>query len=108
MLKISVVEEPRRRRLIVEGKLIAPWADELTSEYTKVKENLDGRKLVVDLRGVSAVNQDGESVLLQLMREKVEFDCGVFMKEVLRELARQSDGNRQHPGDHSPHWGSGR
>jgi len=33
MLKISLIDSPRQRRLIVEGRLIAPWAAELRSGY---------------------------------------------------------------------------
>ena len=49
MLKISVVESPRRCRLVLEGSLVEPWVGELLREYTKAKEHLDGRELVVDL-----------------------------------------------------------
>ena len=91
MLKISVVEGPRRRRLILEGKLIAPWAAELANACEAARADLHGRQLVVDLRSLTAISTDGESVLLQLMSEKIKFQSGVFMKEVLRQLARKLD-----------------
>jgi hypothetical protein len=97
MLKITVVEEPRQRRVIVEGKLIAPWAAELTSTYQTARTNLQGRELIVDLRSLTAISPEGEDVLLQLMREKVKFLCGVYMKEVLRQLARKTRGSLQDP-----------
>jgi hypothetical protein len=56
MLKISVVESPRRCRLVVEGILVEPWAAELLSEYTKAKEHLDGRELVIDVTNLSAIS----------------------------------------------------
>ena len=90
MLKITVVEEQRRRRLIVEGKLIAPWAAELTSACQTARTDLHDRELIVDLRGLTAISPEGEAVLLQLMREKVQFRCGVYMKEVVRQLARKT------------------
>jgi anti-anti-sigma regulatory factor len=86
MLKITVVEDSRQRRVIVEGKLIAPWAAELTSTYQTARTNLQDRELIVDLRSLTAISPEGEDVLLQLMREKVKFLCGVYMKEVLRQL----------------------
>ena len=89
MLKISVVESPRRRRLIVEGKLLAPWAAELATACEMARADLHGRELIVDLRSLTAISPEGESVLLQLMSEKVKFQCGVFMKEVLKRLARK-------------------
>jgi len=86
MLKITVVEDPRRRQMIVEGRLIAPWAAELTTAYQTARTDLQDRELIVDLRSLTAIGPEGEAVLLRLMREKVKFVCGVYMKEVLRQL----------------------
>ena len=94
MLKITVVEEQRRRRVIVEGKLIAPWAAELTSAYQTARTDLQDRELILDLRGLTAIGPEGEAVLLQLMRERAKFLCGVYMKEVVRQLARKTSGDR--------------
>jgi anti-anti-sigma regulatory factor len=94
MLKITVVEEQRRRRVIVEGKLIAPWAAELTNAYQTARTDLQDRELIVDLRSLTAISPEGESVLLQLMREKAKFLCGVYMKEVVRQLAHGDRGDR--------------
>jgi hypothetical protein len=92
MLKITVVEHPRQRRLIVEGRLTAPWAAELTSACQAAGADLQNRKLIVDLRNVTAISPEGEDVLLQLMRENVELVCGVYIKEVLRQLVRKTCG----------------
>ena len=86
MLKITVVEDQRWCRVIVEGKLIAPWAAELSTTYQTARTDLQDRELIVDLRSLTAIGPEGEDVLLQLMREKVKFLCGVYMKEVLRQL----------------------
>ena len=87
MLKISVVEGPRRCRLILEGMLIEPWIAEVISEYTKAKGHLDGRELVIDITNLSAVSPAGESSLLLLLDDNAKFQSGVFMKEVLKQLA---------------------
>jgi hypothetical protein len=90
MLKISVVEDTRRRRLILEGRLVAPWTTELITACEAARAAVPDGELVVDLRGVTAISPEGEGVLLQLMNEKVKFQCGVYMKEVLRQLARKN------------------
>jgi hypothetical protein len=90
MLKITVVEDQRRRRVIVEGKLIAPWAAELMSACQTARTGLQDRELIVDLRSLTAIGPEGEDVLLQLMHEKVKFICGVYMKEVLKQLPRKT------------------
>jgi len=93
-LKISLVDGQRQRRLIVEGTLVAPWASELTISCEQAKEGLEGRELVVDLRGLTRIGPEGERVLLQLMRNKTRLRCGVFVRELLRQLVRttQLDG----------------
>lgn len=87
MLKISVVEGPRRCRLILEGMLIEPWVAEVISEYTKAKGHLEGRELVIDITNLSAVSPAGESALLLLLDDNAKFHSGVYMKEVLKQLA---------------------
>jgi hypothetical protein len=51
---------------------------------------------MVDLRGLTAITDDGENVLLELMREGASFrSCGVFTKHVLKRLARKIRRNIQ-------------
>ena len=96
MLKISIIEDSCRRRLIAEGKLIVPWAAELRTACKAARADLHGRQLILDLRSLTATSPEGESVLLELMNEKIEFQCGVFMKEVLRQLARKRQKSSEH------------
>ncbi len=91
MLKISIIEIHNQRRLVLEGKLIEPWLAELISVCEKAREDLDGRKLVVELKNLTAINQHGENALIALMNEGVKFrGCGVFTKQVLSLLARRA------------------
>ncbi len=101
-LKISLVESPRRRRLIVDGKLIAPWVTEFAAACQKAMADLNGRELIIDLRNVTGISPEGASVLLELMRKKVNFQCGLFMKEVLRQLARTSQTCQHQTTDSGP------
>lgn len=91
MLKISITENPGQRRLVLEGKLIAPWDAELRAQHLKAEEKLDGRELIIDVRHLSAISQEGENVLLELMNSGVKFRCcGVFTRQVLKELTRKT------------------
>jgi anti-anti-sigma regulatory factor len=89
-LKISLVEGPRRCRLIVEGKLVGLWVAEFKTQCEKAIADLHGRELIVDLRNVTATSPEGESALVQLMRKNVKFRGGVFMKELLKQLYLKS------------------
>jgi len=91
MLKISLVDNARQRRVIVEGKLIAPWAAELRSVYEKARADLRGRELVVEMKHISTISQEGENVILELINGGIRFRChGVFTKHVVKELTRRA------------------
>ena len=87
MLKISVAKGRRQCRLVVEGILVEPWVTELLSEYTKAKEHLEGRELVIDITNLTAISPAGEDALLALIDDHARFHCGVFTREVLKQLA---------------------
>jgi hypothetical protein len=92
MLKISLIDSARRRRLIVEGKLIAPWAAELRSAYEEARVNLHARKLVIEMKHITSISQEGENVIVELINEGNKFRCrGVFTKHVLKELTRRAN-----------------
>jgi hypothetical protein len=95
MLKISILDTASYRRLVIEGKLIAPWASELTSAWRQAKAVLNGRDLVVDVKGLTAITEDGENILLEMMKEGARFRSGVFTKQVLKRLARTIRRNAQ-------------
>ena len=63
MLKISILDTPKYRRLVIEGKLIAPWAAELENEWRKATADLNRRELVVDVKGLPHGNDAGNSDL---------------------------------------------
>ena len=96
MLKISILDTQSRRRLVVEGKLVAPWAAELTSVWRKAMADPDGRDVVIYVKCLTAITEDGENVLLELMKEGARFhSSGVFTKQVLKRLTRKIRGNVQ-------------
>jgi len=90
MFKISIVETHGQRRLILEGKLISPWTAEVETAWKMAGQQLQGRKLVIDLANVTLISADGENILLKLMSDGAKFSCGdVLTKHVLRKLARR-------------------
>jgi anti-anti-sigma regulatory factor len=97
MLKISVVEGSNQRRLVLEGRLAAPWTEELKTAYQKAAAELDGRELVIDLINLTTISQQGENLLLELMEQGVRLrGCGVFTKEILKHVARRLHANGGH------------
>lgn len=91
MFKISITETPGKRTLLVEGKLIPPWNAELERVWRESNQDLNGRKLAIDLSDVTTINPEGEDTLFDLMKDGAKFTCGgVLTKYVLKRLARRS------------------
>jgi hypothetical protein len=91
MLKISLVEGRTRCFLVLEGKLAGPWAAELRTACEKARADFHDRELVVEMKHVTTISQEGENVILYLLNEGVKFRCGdVFTKHVLKQLARRA------------------
>jgi len=90
VLKISLVEGRKQRRLVVEGRLVAPWSDELKGACERAGTGLDGRELVIDLKNLTTISQEGENLLLELMQQGLKFKgCGVYTNEILKQVARR-------------------
>jgi hypothetical protein len=100
MLKISVVDSRTQRRLVLEGRLIAPWVAELRAAWKRANAEPDGRELVIDIGNVMVISQEAENTLLQMMNEGARFRCcsGVLTKHVVQQLMRRSKKNPVQPG----------
>ena len=87
VLKISCIDNARQRRLVVEGKLIAPWAAELKSACEEARADLRDRELVIEMKQITMISEEGENVILGLIKSGIRFRCsGVFTKHVVKEL----------------------
>jgi len=91
-MKISLVDGPTQRRLVVEGKLITPWATELRSACEDARVDLCDRELVVEMKHVTTISQEAENVIVELINAGVKFRCrGVFTRHVLKQLTRRAN-----------------
>jgi len=89
MLKISLLDSPRQRRVIVEGKLIAPLAAELRNVCRQARVDLRGRELIVEMKHVTNISREARDVILELINAGIRFRSeGLFTKHVLKELSR--------------------
>jgi hypothetical protein len=94
MLKISFIDSPRRRRVIVEGKLIAPWAAELRNACQEASADLRGRELIVEMKHILAISQEGENVIVGLINSGIKVrGNGVFTQHVMKELTHRARRN---------------
>ena len=98
MLRISIIDSRTERRLVLEGKLIAPWVAELRTTWKTTKTELQGRALVIDLGNIIVISKEGENALLELMSEGAKFRCGgVLTKYLIQQLTRRFKRNSSEP-----------
>ncbi|HXB99874.1 MAG TPA: hypothetical protein VNU74_05705 [Terriglobales bacterium] len=90
MFKISIVDTPSQRRLVVEGRLSEPWVDELRSTWRSASRDLKERKLLIDLSSLTVISREGEDAIFDLMKQGAKFSCaGILTRHVLKGLARK-------------------
>ena len=58
MLKISIIDSDKELRLILEGKLIAPWTTVLHRACDVARQSLRGREIGLDLKNLTVIRQD--------------------------------------------------
>lgn len=68
MLKISIDEEKNQIILRVEGKLIAPWTEELENAWQLLAKKLGDRTLCLDIRSTTFVDQNGLRILGKIIK----------------------------------------
>jgi hypothetical protein len=89
MLRIAIRSTEDQERWILEGRLAGQVVDELTASWKRVVSEELRRKRVVDLVGVTFVDQHGEQALLEMKIDNAEFAArGVYMKSLLASLSR--------------------
>jgi len=90
MFRISIIDTPAQRKLVVEGRLSEPWVDELRTTWRNASRDLEGRKLVIDLSSLTVLSCEGEDAIFDLMKQGAKFSCaGILTRHVLKELARR-------------------
>jgi len=91
MLKITTIKKGQRCRLVLEGEIVSPWVAELQKEWNEVRVSAADLKLIVDLKSVITISQEGQDVLRDMMSNGVRFVCcGVLNKYVIQQLARKN------------------
>ena len=52
----------------LEGRIVGPWVAEFDRTWHSLASSLDGKKLSVDLRGVTYIDSEGREVLAEIVK----------------------------------------
>ena len=91
MLRISFEQEPGTLSLVVEGRLVGPWVDEL--RRVSAKHISGSLPLRIDLSGVTAMDARGQGLLDQLRQQGATLRCSDVMNRYLVEQMARPAGD---------------
>lgn len=87
MLRITIFNMPTGLRLVLEGKLAGPWVAELESAWEEARAGNRPQKSVVDLSGVTTVDENGKKLLATMCSEGARFIAnGVATIQLIKEI----------------------
>jgi ABC-type transporter Mla MlaB component len=96
MLKLTKIESTTEQRLILEGRLTAPWVADVSANWKELRQAHPERKLVVDLRGVTRVDRDGEDAIALMKREGARFLANSLRVKYMLKNLRTKPAKRSH------------
>jgi hypothetical protein len=66
MLRISTSEDEQTVAIRLEGRVAGPWVNELLGAWKEIVPRVAARKVQLDLRGVTFVDDSGKQVLREI------------------------------------------
>lgn len=93
MLRITTHTEPEVITLELEGRLAGPWVEELKCCWESLAPRQQSR-LLVDLTGVTFIDEEGKALLARLWRRGAELRAaGCLTKCIIEEITRSAPPN---------------
>ncbi len=87
MLKITILKGGGSTALKLEGKLAGPWVEELEKTWYSLGSSPEGRRVVVDLCGVTFVDASGKNLLARMYQGGASFLADMPMtKQIVEEI----------------------
>ena len=81
-----------RCRVVLEGRIAGTGITELRTICARLKSELKGRALIIDIKDVMLISQEGENALLHLINHGAKFrPDGVLAKLIVQQLAHRSN-----------------
>lgn len=92
MLKITIQEGARNVSLKLEGRVVGPWVAEFERTWHSLAPSLDGKKLSVDLCGVTYIDSEGREILAEIYRQtRAQFSADTPLTKYFVEQAQNSN-----------------
>lgn len=87
MLRVTTNNSATEQTFLLEGELAGPSVAEFETVWMNGRSSRQSHKCVVDLNGVTFIDENGERVLSEMWKEGAEFvRGGVFTRDQLGRL----------------------
>lgn len=84
MLKITITETATAEMWTLQGRLVAPWVDELKASWNRAYRTNHGRKCIVNLDEVTFIDMSGERILRTMSKQGAQLVASdVYVRQVL-------------------------
>jgi len=92
MLRVTRQDTAESIELTLEGRLVGAWVAEADGAWQGVLEASLPVPIIVNLHDLSGVDSSGRDLLLRMHQHGVVFQVrGCVMRELLREIERESE-----------------
>ena len=99
MIRITETQEGSRPELIVEGTLSDGWTDALETSWVQAQSRLGGARLLIDLSGITYVDEKGCALLARIMQSGAEVRAaGIMNRTVVDDIAKHIEAARRNSG----------
>ncbi len=87
MLKVTVFSGGAECRITVAGTLFSPWASELEPAWERAQQTASGKKIAVDLSGITFIDSNGKAVLTNVIGQGTKLVAtGIYNQHIVEEL----------------------
>ena len=90
MRKITTHVADDATRITLEGRLAGPWIHELERCWRESEHAAAGRRVIVDLTGVTFVEQEGKALLTRMCQAGADLlATGCCMRSIVEDAKNQ-------------------
>ena len=87
MRKVTVLSGGTKCRMRLKGRLFSPWASELESAWEPAQQAASGKKIVVNLGGMTFMDSNGKAVLMNMIGQGTKLVArGIYSQHIVAEL----------------------
>ncbi len=99
MLRMTFEKGLEANTLKLEGKVTAPWADELQRTWDELAADSPAKSIIVDLSGVTFIDSEGKSILTWMSKQGADLRAGNLMtKYIVDEILRRKNHSQRNGG----------